>query len=102
MNAITTRYTPQVLERARAARASWRLRTEKFIGTAWQTMAVFPPAITEEQRGDQQKRLQRHAEAFGGLVRLMRWLRCRARYRAQRGRRHAAAWGGVPTVGSHL
>jgi hypothetical protein len=72
MNAITTRYTPQVLERARAARASWRLRTEKFIGTAWQTMAVFPPAITEEQRGDQQKRLQRHAEAFGGLVRLMR------------------------------
>lgn len=72
MNAVTTRFNPHVLVAARKERAAWKLRTEKLIGTAWQTMATFPPVTDDYHQGLQRERLQRHAEAFGGLVRLMR------------------------------
>lgn len=70
MNAITTRFNPGVAARREYVR--WKLRTEKLIGAAWQTMATFPPVTDDYHQGLQRERLQRHAEAFGGLVRLMR------------------------------
>lgn len=49
----------------------WQLRTQKLVGMAWVTLATFP-TLPAEHQADQRERLQRHAEAFGGLVRLMR------------------------------
>lgn len=69
-DAITTRFNPR--PRVAAHRAAWKLRTEKLIAGAWQTMATFPAVDGPEQASQQRKRLERHAEAFGGLVRLMR------------------------------
>lgn len=69
-DAVTTRFNAGVAARREYAR--WKLRTERWDGRSWVTLATFPPVTDDYQRELQRERLQRHADAFGGLVRLMR------------------------------
>lgn len=58
--------------------AGWKLRTQKLIAGEWVTVGKWPPirGADENERRDlerlQREGIARHAEAFGGLVRLMR------------------------------
>jgi hypothetical protein len=63
-------FNPRLRNPVMPARA-WKLRTEKFDGREWRTIAHFP-TVSKENQAEQRERMNRHAEAFGGLVRMMR------------------------------
>lgn len=64
------RFTFNPHRRGAATARNWKLRTERFDGREWKTIAHFP-TLPKEHQSDQRERMSRHAEAFGGLVRLM-------------------------------
>jgi hypothetical protein len=49
----------------------WKLRTEKLIDGAWVRVASWPSKL-DLSENEGRERMRRHAEAFGGSVRLMR------------------------------
>lgn len=65
------RFTFNPRRRGAATVRHWKLRTERFDGREWRTIAHFP-SVSKENQAAQRERMNRHAEAFGGLVRLMR------------------------------
>lgn len=54
------------------ANRRWPVRSEKFISGAWVTVARWAPLRDPEEIALQRERMGASADAFGGLVRLMR------------------------------